>query len=152
MSLLLCALTQGPQCQQGLSQCSKQPFIENRVQVGNPFGWNFVHKQSSDKHTDTHTQTNLNGNITPPQFRGGVIKKGYCVTVILTFDPGSPNSIGFEPMQYAAFSENHVQIGASVRLKFVHKHSDTDRQTDRQTNCKENVTPLRFHRGVKYKH
>ena len=44
-----------------------------------PFGWNFVHKQRAghtdrQTHTHTHTQTNCSENITPPRFRGGVIK------------------------------------------------------------------------------
>ena len=42
-----------------------------------PFGWNFVHNNSGHTHTHTHTQThktNCNENITPPRFRGGLIK------------------------------------------------------------------------------
>ena len=34
------------------------------------FGWNFVHKKTSDTQTDT--QTNWSENITPPRYRGGV--------------------------------------------------------------------------------
>ena len=42
-----------------------------------PFGWNFVHKKRAGHthtHTHTDTQTNCSENITPPRFRGGVIK------------------------------------------------------------------------------
>ena len=46
-----------------------------------PFGCNFVHKnfrthRQTDTHTHRHTdtQTNCSENITPPRFRGGVIK------------------------------------------------------------------------------
>ena len=72
----------------------------------------------------------------------------------LTFDPRSPNSIGSEPMQKQSFSENRVQIGASVRLEICSQENgkQTDRQTHRhthtQTNCSENITPPRFRGGV----
>ena len=51
------------------------------------------------------------------------------------------------------FSENRVQIGASVRLEFCSQEFRTHRQTDRhahtQTNWSENITPPRFRGGVK---
>ena len=51
------------------------------------------------------------------------------------------------------FSENCVQIGASVRLEFClqefRTHRQTDRHTDTPTNCNENITPPRFRGGVK---
>ena len=61
-----------------------------------PFGWNFVHKKTvdtqtdrqTDTHTHTHTQTNCSENITPPRFRGGVIKLNrteFMITKILLF-------------------------------------------------------------------
>ena len=41
-----------------------------------------------------------------------------------------------------SFSENRVQIGASVRLEICSL-------TDTQTNCNKNITPQRFRGGVK---
>ena len=68
-------LTQGHQYQFGLSQCNKQPYSENRVQIGGIlFTWNpdtHTYRQRHT-HTHTHTQTNWSENITPPRFRGGV--------------------------------------------------------------------------------
>ena len=46
------------------------------------------------------------------------------------------------------FSENHVQIGTSVRLEFCSQEVP-DTQTDTQTNCSENIPPQRFRGGVK---
>ena len=59
----------------------------------------------------------------------------------------SPNQCGKQP-----FSENRVQIGASVRLEFcsqAESDTQTDSQTNTQTNCSENITPPRFRGGVK---
>ena len=56
-------------------------------------------------------------------------KNGYYVTVTLTFDPRSPNSIGSEP-----FSENRVQIDVSFQLEFVHKKCRTDRHIHTHTD------------------
>ena len=54
-------------------------------------------------------------------------------------------------MEKQPFSENRVQIGASVRLEFCSQEVP-DTQTDTQTNRSENITPPRFRRSVtKYK-
>ena len=66
---------------QGSSQCGKQPFSENRVQIGSSVWLEFCSQaepdRQADKKTDTHThtdtQTNYSENITPPLFHGGVI-------------------------------------------------------------------------------
>ena len=80
-------LTQGHQIQYGPSQCSKQPFSENRVQIDASVRLEFCSQEvpdtqtdrQTDRHTHTHThtdtQTNWSENITPPRFRGGVINK-----------------------------------------------------------------------------
>ena len=63
-------------------------------------------------------------------------------TVTLTFDPGSPISIGPSQCAKQLFSENCVKSVDSLGWNFVHKQSRThiDRQTHThtQTNCREN--------------
>ena len=61
----------------GPSQGGKQPFSENRVQIGAFVRLDFCSQEVADTQTDrqTHTQTNCSENITPPRFRGGVIIK-----------------------------------------------------------------------------
>ena len=57
-----------------VSQCSKQPFSENRVKIGSSVRLEFC-SQEIIGHTDTQTdtQTNCSKNITPPRVRWGVI-------------------------------------------------------------------------------
>ena len=71
-------LTQGHQIQQGPSQCRKQPFSENRVQIGESVGLEFCSQEFPDTQTDRHTHTQTHRQtamkiFTPPRFRGDVI-------------------------------------------------------------------------------
>ena len=50
-----------------------QLFSEDCVKIGVSVRSAFC--SHTDTHTHTHRQTNCNENITPPRFRGGVIKK-----------------------------------------------------------------------------
>ena len=70
-------LTQGHQNQFGLSQCQKQPFSENRVQIGASVRVEFCSQEVRDTqtHRQTDTQTNCSENITLPRFHGGVISR-----------------------------------------------------------------------------
>ena len=87
-------MTQGHQLQLGLSQCSQQPFSENRVQIGASARLEFC--SQADSRTDTqrdkqtHRQTNFSEDITPPRFRGGVIDKKHLengdTSTFVTFD------------------------------------------------------------------
>ena len=65
-------LTQGHQFQQDLSQCSKQLFNENCVQISTSVCLEFC--SLTDWHTDrqTHIQTYCSENITSPRIRGSV--------------------------------------------------------------------------------
>ena len=83
-------LTIGHQFQLGMSQCCKQPFRKNRVQIDVYVRLEFFFTSraghtdiQTDRHTHTHThthrhtdtQTNCSENITPPRFRGGEKRK-----------------------------------------------------------------------------
>ena len=63
----------------------------------------------------------------------------------LTFDPRSPISIGFEPVQLATASK---LVHPFSWILFSDTHTHTHTQTDRQTKVK-NITHPRFHGGVK---
>ena len=77
-------------------------------------------------------------------------KIGYYVIVTLTFDPRSPNSIGFEPVQEATILRksrpNRCIRSAGILFTRNAGHTDT------QTNWSENITPPRFRGGVKIKY
>ena len=73
-------------------------------------------------------------------------ENGYYVIVTLTFNPRSPNSIGFEPWREATIQRKpHPNrcIG-SAGILFTRSAGHTDTHTDTQTNCNENVTPPQF--------
>ena len=65
------------------SQCSKQPFSDNRVKIGAYVLLEFC--SQAFRHRDTHTQTNCNENITLSTIswrfknRSDVIAKPFCM-------------------------------------------------------------------------
>ena len=65
-------------------------------------------------------------------------KNGYCVTVTLTFDPRSPNSIGFELVREATIYRKPRPNWCirSAGILFTRSAGHTDTQTHRQTEVK----------------
>ena len=65
------------QYQYGSSQCSKQLFSKNRVQIGASVRLEFCSQadRQTDRHTHTHTETICNKDIIPPRFHRGVIRQ-----------------------------------------------------------------------------
>ena len=115
-------MTQGHQIQKGLSRCGKQPFSENRVQIGESVWLEFC--SLTDRQTDTHTQINCNENITPFCGARGVIT-GQTLKWVRSFLTGrnqrvmiggvvSQISIESEPVRKQPIIKNHVHVGASV--------------------------------------
>ena len=72
-------------------------------------------------------------------------KNGYYVTMTLTFDQRSPILTGFE----ANVVSNHLENTSSKLVYPSVLFTSRAGQTDRQTNCSENITPPRFRGGVK---